>query len=235
MELAQLTQIMGLFGAILYVAAFLLLQLGIFKGSSISYILINLFAASLTAISVINAFNYSALISSICWILISIIGLFRIYRIRRSVNLLTDDERFFIESKLADLSNGQVVELLKSGLWINGEDGVELTRQNEINQSLFYLADGSADVLVDGNVISAVSPDSFIGEVTCLSGDPASATVRLTKTSRYLSINAEAVRKLVKKDVNLKQLLELSFASDMRDKLISTNRKVLNPVPETLI
>ena len=228
MDFAVFTEVLGITAAVMYVGAYFLLQAGFLDGNSIVYTLTNLTAASFAAISVINAYNSSTLIVSICWILISIMGLYRIYRITQASRRFSAEERAFLTTKLGNLSKGQIVEIMKTALWINGEAGVELTEQGQINQNLYYLSSGRAEVEVDGRVISDLRPQSFIGEMTCMTGDNASATVRLTCESRYLAINAETVRRLAQKDAALKQGLELSFNADMKDKLVATNNKVVD-------
>ena len=79
-------QIMGVLGFILYMMSYFLLQIGKLRGSSNSYILMNLSAASLVLISLTQHFNLASALIQISWILISFIGLFRLNILRTTPN-----------------------------------------------------------------------------------------------------------------------------------------------------
>ena len=213
---------MGIAGAFLYILSYFLLQTGFIRGNSVTYTLMNLMGASFAAVSLLSSFNHGAMINSACWILISLYGLGRIYYINRTPPL-NDDEKAFIAEKLVDLSDIQAHYLFKGSLWIDGAEGDVITVQGERNESLVYLLSGAADVIVGDKVVSQILPHSYIGELTCLSGEEASATVRLTGPSRYLALSAENLRHLAAKDINLRQILELSFAGELKRKLLAAN------------
>jgi hypothetical protein len=74
----------GLFGAVILMVAFLLLQLGRLSNNAISYSLLNALGATLIASSLLFNFNLAAFIMELFWIAISLVGLFRVLRLRHN-------------------------------------------------------------------------------------------------------------------------------------------------------
>ncbi len=136
----------------------------------------------------------------------------------------TDDERVFLNSKLTTLSKQQARRLLDAGYWIDGEPGSVLTREGEPVGELIYLARGKAAVHLDGHVIGYCHHDTFIGELTCMTGAPATATVTIAANSRYFCIGVARLRRLATPHSAVRHALEDSFASDTRKKLVMAGR-----------
>jgi hypothetical protein len=73
----HLSDMVGFIGVLLIVVAYLLLQLDKLASSSPKYSLLNAGGALLIIVSLIFAFNLSAFIMEVFWLLISLLGLWR--------------------------------------------------------------------------------------------------------------------------------------------------------------
>lgn len=71
--------IIGLLGTELYLLSYALLNMEKIKGSSYTYITMNMLAAVFVLISLFEHWNLSSAIIQGCWIVFSIIGLLNIY------------------------------------------------------------------------------------------------------------------------------------------------------------
>lgn len=136
----------------------------------------------------------------------------------------SDEEKVFMQNHLPNLSFSDRRRLLNRGLWISGEIGAELTSEGQPVSHLVYLASGQALVISGGRAVAVCEPGAFIGEMTALRGEPASATVKINQAARYWAIEAEQLRDLVKKSTEIGVALEGSFARNMRDKLVRSNK-----------
>jgi len=215
--------VFGFLGVTLYLGSYAALQLGYLNGQGGVYAALNLTAASSVLISLIAAFNLSSAVIQIFWIVISLIGLVRMYLLTRRIRF-TDEEYEFLRAAFPDLSRAKGRKLLDAGYWINGEAGSELTREGEPVDHLVYLASGSAEIISNGRIIAVCNKGSFVGELTAISGDPATATVRLVTESRYFSVGAEVLRKRLLKDAELSRHLESCVAQQMLHKLKLSNQ-----------
>lgn len=74
----------GTLGAMLIVVAYFLLQIGRFDSGSLSYSLVNGAGAAAIIFSLFFSFNLSAFAIESFWLLISLYGVFRALRLRRS-------------------------------------------------------------------------------------------------------------------------------------------------------
>ena len=137
------------------------------------------------------------------------------------------EEKTFLETHLPGLSLGQARKLLNQGMWITGETDTQLTREGVPVSHLYYLASGEGLVISGGHPVAKCEPGSFIGEMTVMSGEPANGSVQLLCISRYWAIEADRLRKLAYRDPEIGKALDASFARNMREKLVRSNRSLL--------
>jgi hypothetical protein len=65
-------------------------------------------------------------------------------------------------------TRSQFLRLLRAAHWETYAPGMDLTRQGLRNRRLMLVIDGTAEVVVDGEVVAACPADTFIGEVSWL-------------------------------------------------------------------
>jgi CRP/FNR family transcriptional regulator, cyclic AMP receptor protein len=58
------------------------------------------------------------------------------------------------------------------------KSGRALTEQGRYDKQAFVIADGRADVTIEGEVVASLGPGDFVGEVSMLIGGPRTATVQ---------------------------------------------------------
>ena len=109
----------------------------------------------------------------------------RALRERRAVQL-SDEERDLQETVFSGFSPVEFMRLVQHGEWTDGSTGEVLVAQGEQAPGLIYLARGAANVEVDGETRLELRPLSFVGEMSYVTGEAASATVRLGGAGRYL-------------------------------------------------
>ena len=212
----------GLVGVALYLGSYFALQAGLIRGQSYAYAFLNLLAASCVLYNLKTDFNLSSAVIQIAWITISLVGMARLYFIAKYYKL-RGEEALFINSKFPDLPMNLARRFLDSGEWRNSPPGTILTNEGAPVPELVYISDGSAVVTVGEREVAQVQRDSFIGEITCLKGTAATATVTIHEASRCFFIPAEKLRRLVQKNAALRQAFEASFAADVQRKLLANN------------
>ena len=217
--------VIGILGVTLYMGAYALLQTGYLRGSGYAYTIMNMLAAACVAISLIEAFNLSSLLIQVSWITISIVGLTRMYLINRSLGF-TSEELAFHEDALPLLTRRDLRRFLDQGQWDNLAAGSILTRQNDPVVDLLYVIRGQADVFRQDTKIARIAAGNFVGEMTCLHGGPATATVVSTEPMRVFRVSAERLRAFLPKHTEIYDKLERSFAEDLRRKLTASGDTV---------
>jgi CRP-like cAMP-binding protein len=220
---------LGLIGVAFYLGSYATLQLGLIDGQSNTYAVLNIIAASLVLVSLGQAFNLSSAIIQVSWIIISLIGICRVFILTKRARF-SDEEQQLLDDKFPKLVPHLARELLNRGIWINGQPGTELSREGEVVSGLTYLVSGEASVAVDDKMVGRVPLYSFVGELTIMTDEPATATVMLTSESRYFYLKSEGLRQLASRDTRVKVALSNSFIADSKDKQIRRNSEYIESI-----
>jgi len=72
--------LIGNIGVVVLMIAYLMLQLNKLSSDGLAYSLLNAIGASLIIVSLLYAFNLSALLMEVFWVLISFVGIYRYFR-----------------------------------------------------------------------------------------------------------------------------------------------------------
>ena len=81
-----LVDILGLAGVVIIVVTYLFLQLGKLSSAALAYSLMNAIGASLIVVSLLVDFNLSALLMEVFWVLISLVGVYRYFRLKAATS-----------------------------------------------------------------------------------------------------------------------------------------------------
>ena len=144
---------------------------------------------------------------------------------RRKVAFTADENRM-LGSLVAGLSQSRARHLIDQGMWLTGKAGDELTREGEPVQHLYFLADGEARVMSLGRQVGTCRAGDLIGELSVLSGEPASATVILNGPARFWCAPAEDLKPYVEAHDDLRRAIEHGFATALKSKLRASNRAI---------
>uniref|UniRef100_A0A975YGC6 Cyclic nucleotide-binding domain-containing protein n=2 Tax=Gymnodinialimonas phycosphaerae TaxID=2841589 RepID=A0A975YGC6_9RHOB len=186
----------GLVGVALYLSAYGGLQLGLLRGSSVTYTVMNMFAAMAVLLSLVEAFNLSSLLIQISWITLSLVGLGRMAWVRSQVRF-SDEERAFLSTHFSTLSPHLARKFLRLGRWQSVSPGTVLARQGMPVHELVYVGHGNAEVRAHGVVVAQIGPTALIGEMTIMHGGEATADVEITSEARIFTLpRAALIREL---------------------------------------
>jgi len=223
-ELTQLSglDLAGLAGVAVYLLAYALLQTGFMRGQGYAYPTLTIVAAALVLAGLVHDFNLAAAVIQVSFITISLIGILRIFVIRRRSRLVAWERRLLREIGL-DLPDPLARRLLDLGTWMEAEAGTVLTIEGDPVEELVVLARGRAVASVNADEVAGLEPWCLIGEISCLTRQPASATVALTEPGRIFCIEASALRRLVRRCPELGHALRATFSQHIQRKLTTQN------------
>ncbi|MFK7876591.1 MAG: Crp/Fnr family transcriptional regulator [Paracoccaceae bacterium] len=184
----------------------------------------------LVILSAILAVLYAVLILqdpvSMFWeALLVIVNVAQILRVHwRSLRArFTEVEAAFVADHLPGLTRGDARALLDKGVWHSADVGDILATQGAPITHLHYVATGKADVINNDTRVAECRPGSFVGEMTVLTGGPATATVQVCESAMLWQVRADVLRKvLAGRDPSAAEL-EAAFARNYRTKLAQMN------------
>ncbi|WP_292022951.1 cyclic nucleotide-binding domain-containing protein [Maritimibacter sp. UBA3975] len=214
----------GFLGVAVYLAGYLLLQLGLIRGSGYVFPAMNLVASILVLLGLSSAFNWPSAALQIAWAGISVFGIARIYFLNSRLSF-SDEEQTLIAYGLPRMSKPTARNLLNRGVWFNAEPGTVLTTEGECVTHLHFMLHGTAEVS-SGNKSIAEIKRGFVGEMNVMEAAPASATVSVSEPSRVFSVSGTTLRKLAETDADFASSLSVHLARSTKEKLIEANRKL---------
>lgn len=225
---AGIATLVGLFGAGTYLVAYTLLQLGIVRGQGYTYASMVIVAAACIIISTLTSLNPAVIVIQASYILISIVGIARLFINSRMLRQ-TPEERAFILNHLPDLRREHVRSLLRRGEWTDVAPGTTLCTQGDALDRLYFLSEGHASVTIDGRHVGNCH-DCFVGELSFMTGGPATATVVTSEPCRILVFRRAELQPLLARQMEIKLALIAGFSNATKTMLLRRNREALSGV-----
>lgn len=142
-------------------------------------------------------------------------------RLRR----LSKDERVLKDKYFYGIPDLEFKQLLKGTVQEHGEVGQLLTEQGRAVSRLLMLIEGEVDVVIDGNVVSKCVPGDFVGEISFLTGKPATALTVVSKLALFLVFDHKQLATLSKKSDLLGLTINALLSKNLAAKLIKMNKK----------
>lgn len=216
----------GMLGVFVYIGSYFALQAGLVRGQGYLYAMLNTTAAACVLLSLAESFNLSSALIQTAYICISVFGMVRFYLLTHRI-AFSDEERAFLDVAAPNLDKLQSRRLLNLGTWSTALPDTELTRESQPLERLHFLLHGAADVFVADKAVAELPSHSLVGEISCLTGMPASATVKLREPARLFSIETEKLKVFLARNQSVRHELEARFAGQIGEKLVRTNAALL--------
>lgn len=135
----------------------------------------------------------------------------------------SEEHEHFARNMPADVDRSALKRLLDlSDLQRFPADAI-LTREGDAVTRLLYVADGIVKIEHGGRVVAICGPGDYIGELSYLSVNAASATAVVVKPVRVLSFEQSRLAAAIKVDVPLRRALESALNRNLAGKLVRAN------------
>ena len=135
----------------------------------------------------------------------------------------TDDEQRFAAIMPASIDRRSIRRLLRLAQMRHADAGARLTLEGQSVNELLFLAEGVAQIEKGGRIIGVCGPGDFLGEMSFVSGAPASATAVASRPVRYLAFDQKKLRTAVDADADLRRAIDASLNSNLVGKLAKAN------------
>ena len=117
-----------------------------------------------------------------------------LYRARRGV--VTREERSLLEEVLRVEEPEKQRRLLDLMTWRDVPVGEVLMREGEKEPPLIYIASGAATISHEGRLVGVCGAGDFLGEMSMITGQAASATVEVTNPVRIARFDRDALTRM---------------------------------------
>lgn len=217
------SDLFGIFGVLLYVGSYFALQAGLIGGRGYLYPALNATAAGSVLLSLVHNFNMSSAMIQVTFIAISIFGMMRFYIVTHRVQF-SEEEQIVQHMLMPNLDKSDARRFLKLGTFRDLEEGLMLTEEKSAVPCLYVIVSGLVSVLVNGRQVASLGDGTLVGEMSSLSGAPASATVVTGAPTRVFEIESTVLNAYLAKNQSVRQELQSRFAGQISDKLVAANQ-----------
>jgi len=135
----------------------------------------------------------------------------------------SEDEQHFADSMPATVERRAIRKLLGFSRVVEFEPGQAITTQGQPVKDLVYIASGVAQVENAGRIVAVCGPGDYIGELSFLTGEPASATTMAVKPLRALAFDQGQLHQAITSDSAIRRAMESGLNRNLVGKLVRSN------------
>jgi len=143
--------------------------------------------------------------------------------VRSRRGLMKAEERALLEQVLQVEEPAHQRRLLDVIKWRDVAIGETLMKEGDAEPPLVYIASGAAGIEHDGKLVGVCGSGDFVGEMSLISGERASATVVVTNAMRVAEFNRDGFRRLAGGIPELSQALDRALNRGLAAKVLRMN------------
>lgn len=150
-----------------------------------------------------------------------------ILRYRSRAGDMDREERELLEHVLRveePASQRRMLGLLE---WRDAAVGDVLIRQGQIGPPLIYIAGGAAAIEHDGRLVGVCGAGDFLGEMSLVSGERATASVTVTNAMRVAVFDRDALAQLARLVPEIRHALDRAVNRGLAAKVLRMNKGAL--------
>ncbi|RFM23943.1 MAG: hypothetical protein D0433_08460 [Candidatus Thermochlorobacter aerophilum] len=203
---------------------------------ALSYLVRDIFW--LRSISILSSlagiiYGYSALseplwiniIWNMVFIAVNIVWIAVILKERRSVDF-TDEEKELYSTVFHTFSPVEFMKLMRIGKWKVCQPNEVLIVEHQPTDDMMLIYNGEVEVWVRDRKIATLKDGAFVGEMSFLTGNLPTATVKATKETRCVVWSKEELRKLLNRNPSMWATLQGVLSTDLTKKLVVKNETI---------
>jgi CRP-like cAMP-binding protein len=156
---------------------------------------------------------------NVVFIIINVVQIMIIFKERSNVTF-TEEERELYETLFKDFEPFEFMKLLRIGTWLEASKGQALTIEGKPLDNIILIYNGLLSVEIGGQQVRQMKDGSLIGEVSFITGGPATATVVALEPTRYMAWPKHEMRRLLNRNPSMRFAMESIFSKELIKKLV---------------
>ena len=142
---------------------------------------------------------------------------------RARSGVMTAEERELFDHVMKIEEPRQQNRLRDLMIWEDVPVGTQLIRQGQKDPPLIYIASGRAEIERDLAIVSECGAGEFLGEMSHVSGETASATVTVTQDMRLARLDRDALGQLAMSLPEIGKAVDRAFNRSLAVKVLRMN------------
>lgn len=167
------------------------------------------------------------------WVPIQWNAIFFLTNIVHIIIILMERRNFVLEGYEAyihdeffkELTSSEFKKFTKDGYLRTAQNKEVLIEQHHSVDSLIIIYSGNVEILSHGEKVLDLSSGHFVGEMSFLTGEPATAEVRCLGEVKYFFWGKESLKKLVLKKPKLMMALQKALSHQLIDYILKDKQK----------
>ena len=147
-----------------------------------------------------------------------------ILRARSRVGDMDREERELLEHVLRVEEPDSQRRMLGLLEWRDAAVGEVLIRQGQVGPPLIYIAGGAAAIEHDGRLVGVCGSGDFLGEMSLVSGERATASVTVTNAMRIAVFDRDALAQLARSVPEIRHALDRAVNRGLAAKVLRMNK-----------
>ena len=137
--------------------------------------------------------------------------------------VLNKKEEELYQLSFSGLNKIEFAKLVRAGSWKIARAGETIVLQGELLDHLMMIFNGTVDIEVSGKTVNQLKDGQFIGEMSYLTNKPASADVKASFDTEYISWKHAELKELMKRNPSLIFSLQSAMGLQLSNVLIAKN------------
>lgn len=159
---------------------------------------------------------------SAAFVIVNTARLFEL-RQRARAGVMTREERELFDHVMRIEEPSQQSRLRDLMIWQDVSVGTQLIDQGQLDPPLIYIASGRAEIERDLAIVSECGAGEFLGEMSHISGERASATVTVTQSMRMARLDRDALGQLTRSLPEIGKAVDRAFNRSLAVKVLRMN------------
>jgi CRP-like cAMP-binding protein len=149
--------------------------------------------------------------------------------VRARSGTITSEERELFDHVMQIEDPGKQSRLRDLMTWTDAPVGAVLIMQDQVDPPLIYIASGRAAIIRNDMMVSECGAGEFVGEMSQISGNLASATVKVTQAMRMAKMDRDALAQLTRSLPEIGRAVDSAFNRSLAVKVMRMNESSQAP------
>lgn len=158
---------------------------------------------------------------------VNIVQLFIIWQERRGIEF-SEEQKEIYQMIFKNFSPLEFAKLMRLSRWINVEQGATLITEKKETKFVYLIYNGEVSVLINGKEVVRLKDGAFVGEMSFITGNLPSATVKTTKPTRLIAWSKDELRDLLHRNPAMESTMHATLSADLSKKLAPSSTGAIN-------
>ena len=140
-------------------------------------------------------------------------------------NIMNPKDAELYETMFRDLTPVEFLKITKIAEWKKFQKGHEIVTQNSNVLNLNLIYNGTVDVMVDGKKVAQLKDGQFVGEMSFLTEQPATATCVVKHDTECVVWQQPEFKDLLKRNPSLYFTIQSLLSAQVSSNLVSSSKK----------